>query len=44
MAFDLNVSDELVVVYRSHLLRTSETTYVRPRMGTGQYNHRIDTV
>lgn len=42
MAFDLQVSDELVVVYRSLLLRTDENTYVAPRMGAGQWDHRVD--
>lgn len=42
MAIDLNVPDELVVVYQQSLLRTERTTYVRPRMGTGQWSHRIE--
>lgn len=42
IAFDLNVSDELVVVYRSRLLRTDSNTYVDPRLGVGQWGHRIE--
>lgn len=42
MAIDLNVPDELVLVYRQSLLRTETSTYVRPRMGTGQWTHRIE--
>lgn len=42
MAIDLNVPDELVVVYRGTLLRTDQATYVRPRMGTAQYTHRVE--
>lgn len=42
MAIDLNVPDELVVVYRSILLRTEQAVYVDPRMGDGQWQHRIE--
>ena len=42
IAFDLHVSDELVVVYRSLLLRTDTSTYVDPRLGIGQWEHRIE--
>jgi hypothetical protein len=42
MAFDLNVSDELVLVYQQTLLRTDRATYVRPRLGVGQWAHRIE--
>lgn len=42
MAIDLNVPDELVLVYRGTLLRTDQATYVRPRMGTAQYAHRVE--
>jgi hypothetical protein len=41
MAIDLNVPDELVVVYRASLLRTETATYVHPRMGAGQWAHRV---
>lgn len=41
MAIDLNVPDELVVVYRSTLLRIDAAVYVDPRMGTGQFAHRV---
>lgn len=40
MAFDLNVSDELVVVYQRQLLRTERAVYVGPRLGAGQFAHR----
>lgn len=42
MAIDLNVPDEFVLVYQSTLLRTDQATYVRPRMGTDQYAHRVE--
>lgn len=42
MAIELNVPDELVVVYRSTLLRTDAAVYVDPRMGAGQFQHRIE--
>jgi hypothetical protein len=42
MAIDLNVPDELVVIYRASLLRTDRATYVRPRMGAGQWAHKIE--
>lgn len=42
MAIDLNVPDELVVVYRSTLLRTDGAVYVDPRMGAGQFAHRVE--
>lgn len=42
MAIDLNVPDEFVVIYRQSLLRTDQATYVRPRLGVGQYLHRVE--
>lgn len=42
MAIDLNVPDEFVVLYRQILLRTEQATYVRPRMGAGQFTHRVE--
>lgn len=42
MAIELNVPDELVVIYRSTLLRTDQATYVRPRMGAAQFDHRVE--
>jgi len=42
MAIALNVPDELVVVFRSLLLRTEDAVYVDPRMGAGQFAHRIE--
>ena len=41
MAFDLHVSDELVLAYQAQLLRTDQHVYVAPRMGFGQWAHRI---
>lgn len=43
MAFDLNVSDELAIIYRNSLLRTEQATYVAPKMGAGQFAHRLAT-
>lgn len=42
MAIDLNVPDELVVVYRSLLLRTDTAVYVAPRLGAAQFAHRVE--
>lgn len=42
MAIDLNVPDELVIAFQQTLMRTDTATYVRPRMGTGQWDHRIE--
>ncbi|HWU28935.1 MAG TPA: ImmA/IrrE family metallo-endopeptidase [Microbacterium sp.] len=42
MAIDLNVPDEFIVVFRESLLRTEQVTYVRPRMGVGQWAHKIE--
>ena len=42
MAIDLNVPDEFIVFYRDSLLRTEQATYVRPRMGVGQWAHKIE--
>lgn len=42
MAFDLNVSTELVIVYQRQLLRVDSTTYVAPRMGAGQWLDRVE--
>lgn len=42
MAVDLDVSDELVLVYQRQLLRTDLATYVAPRHGAGQYAHRLE--
>ena len=40
MAVDLQVSDELVVVYQQMLFRAENTVYVGPRMGLGQWDYR----
>ena len=40
MAVALNVSDELIAVYRGMLERLGGSTYVRPRMGIGQWSYK----
>lgn len=40
MAVALNVADELVEVYRGMLERLGGSTYVRPRMGLGQWSYK----
>ncbi|MGW9345839.1 ImmA/IrrE family metallo-endopeptidase [Streptomyces albidoflavus] len=40
MAVELAVTVELVDAFRSVLLRIGNTTYTRPRMGAGQWDHR----
>ena len=40
IAVDLQVSDELVSVYRAQLFRAETTVYVGPRMGLGQWDYR----
>lgn len=42
IAFELNVSEELVAVYQQTLLRTDLATYVRPRLGAGCWDHRVE--
>lgn len=42
LAAELHVADELVAVYQTLLTRISSTVYVSPRMGAGQYAHRIE--
>lgn len=42
MAIELNVPDELAAVFRATLLRTDGAVYVDPRMGAGQFAHRIE--
>jgi hypothetical protein len=37
MAFDLDVTPEIVRAFQQVLLRLGDTTYVDPRMGAGQY-------
>lgn len=44
MAYDLDVVPELVMIYRSMLLRTDHYTYVHPRMGAGQWDARVELV
>lgn len=40
MAVALNVSDELVTTFRGMLERLGGSTYVRPRMGLGQWSYK----
>ncbi|MGB4136037.1 MAG: ImmA/IrrE family metallo-endopeptidase [Microbacterium sp.] len=42
IAFDLDVSDELVQAYRQTLTRTDTAVYVHGRFGAGQWAHRAD--
>lgn len=44
MAYDLNVTPELVIAYQSTLERLGTYVYVRPRMGVGQWEHREDAL
>lgn len=40
MAHDLAVTTELVDAYKSLLLRLGDVTYLRARLGAGQWDHR----
>lgn len=42
MAHDLGVTVEIVEAFRRLLVRIGDTTYVNPRMGAGQWEHRRD--
>ncbi|MBW9093152.1 ImmA/IrrE family metallo-endopeptidase [Microbacterium jejuense] len=42
MAHDLDVAPELVAVYRAMLQRMGDATYVKPRMGAGQWMYRAE--
>ncbi|MFK4760344.1 ImmA/IrrE family metallo-endopeptidase [Microbacterium sp. ZW T5_45] len=42
MAIALNVTADMVEVFRGLLLRTPDAVYVDPRMGAGQFAHRIE--
>ncbi len=42
MAYDLDVTVELVEAFRRVLSRIDDTVYVKPMMGDGQWTHRID--
>ncbi|MEA1264206.1 ImmA/IrrE family metallo-endopeptidase [Microbacterium sp. STF-2] len=42
MAQDLEVIDDIVRAYQRVLQRIGDTTYVAPRMGAGQYHHRVE--
>lgn len=41
LAFELGVTIELVRAYQRLLQRVGDTTYLAPRMGAGQWAHRI---
>lgn len=42
MAYDLDVTVELVEAFRRVLLRVGDTVYVDPKMGAGQFAHRAE--
>lgn len=42
MALDLGVMTSIVKAYQGLLLRLGPTTYVAPRMGAGQWAHRVE--
>ncbi|WP_431800386.1 ImmA/IrrE family metallo-endopeptidase [Microbacterium kunmingense] len=42
MAYDLGVTVELVEAFRRVLARIGDNVYVKPRMGVGQWDHRVD--
>ncbi|MFT4156528.1 MAG: ImmA/IrrE family metallo-endopeptidase [Microbacterium sp.] len=42
IALDLGVMRSTVEAFRNLLLRTDTATYIRPRMGAGQHDHRIE--
>ena len=42
MAYDLGVTLELIEAYRGVLTRLGDATYVRPKMGAGQWLHRAE--
>lgn len=41
LAFELGVTIELVTAFRRRLQRIGDTTYLAPRMGAGQWAHRV---
>lgn len=42
MAQDLDVIDDIVHAYQRVLQRIGDAVYVEPRMGAGQYAHRVE--
>lgn len=44
LAYDLGVTVEIVTAYQRLLRRVGDTTYVGPRMGRGQWEHRTQLV
>lgn len=42
MAQDLEVIDDIVHAYQRVLQRIGDSVYVEPRMGAGQYRHRVE--
>ncbi|GGH33926.1 ImmA/IrrE family metallo-endopeptidase [Microbacterium album] len=40
MAYDLDVTVEIVDAYKGMLLRLGDVVYERPKMGAGQWDHR----
>jgi len=41
LAFELGVTVELVTAYQRLLRRLGDTTYIEPRLGHGQWAHRV---
>lgn len=42
MAIDLSVTTDLVEAFRNVLMRTETSVYLAPRMGAGQFAHRVE--
>lgn len=42
MAIELCVTTDLVEAFRNVLMRTETSVYLSPRMGTGQFTHRVE--
>lgn len=42
IALDLGVMKSIVMAYQSMLQRIGDTTYIDPRMGAGQWEHRVE--
>lgn len=42
MAIHLSVTTDLIEAYRRTLLRTDQAVYVAPRLGIGQWTHRVE--
>lgn len=42
MAYDLGVTTKLITAFQRVLARIGDTVYVDPRMGAGQWAHRVE--